>query len=217
MAGLVIKKHNTDMARTQSIAASGTRFPSDDEMYSLVSKKAEIVFNSLPGGWFYTVDDLASESAVKVWKSFGRFEATKAPLDAWVYYIVKNTWLDMLDKEKTMRNHFSPLELTNDEGEEYDAEESGHSCGYGYDDFGTCAEVESEEETDYILSTVKSIPNDFQRQSMELSIEGYDNAEIAERLGCSKGNVAVYLCKARKAVANRLPEAYHANRGRSGE
>lgn len=186
-------------------------------MYSLVSRKAEIVFNSLPGGWFYTVDDLVSESALKVWKYADRFEAAKSPFDAWVYYIVKNTWLDMLAKERTMRTHFSPLEFTSDEGEEYDAEESGRSCGYGYDDFGSCSEMESKEETDHIMSTVRSVPNDLQRQAMALSIEGYDNAEIAERLGCSKGNVAVYLCKARKSIDNRLSGAFCANRGRREE
>lgn len=169
-------------------------------LYSLVSRKAEIVFNSFKGYGFYSLDDLIIEGATKVWRGIGSFSSSKSPLDAWVYLIVKRVWFDMLHKEALEKGIFTPLVRTNEDGDEYEVS-SSYNCSY---DSYSISDIEEMESMEHIMSVVKSLPNDSYRKSMELSIYGYDNDEIAEKMGCDKKNVASWLCRARKQIEANL-------------
>lgn len=58
-------------------------------------------------------------------------------------------------------------------------------------------------ERERLLNAVRDLPLSL-RQPVSLQLEGLDNAEIAEALGLSKGNVAVRLTRARTALAERM-------------
>lgn len=56
---------------------------------------------------------------------------------------------------------------------------------------------------DELLGAVRALPRRL-RQPLMLHLEGLDNAEIAEVVGISKGNVAVRLTRARQAVERAM-------------
>lgn len=129
-------------------------------------------------------EDLRQDILLALWQALPRFRH-ESSLRTFVYRIVHNRGLSHRAYE-SRRDHADIRDLGIADGRP-----------------GPHQLAERSAERAALFRAVRSLPHPL-RQALMLHLEGLDNAEIAEVVGTTRGNVAVRLTRARRAVEAAL-------------
>lgn len=139
-------------------------------------------------------DDLVQDVFLSAYKSFHQF-AEGTNCKAWLYKILRNTFINKIKKEKRER-------------EIVWSEESGGGMGDKYIEFRTqnselrTSIDEGFDET--IQQALNKLPEEFRMAIILCDIEGFSYQEISEVLECPIGTVRSRINRARKFLVNEL-------------
>lgn len=133
--------------------------------------------------------DLVQETNLKALRSMGRFKPG-TNLKAWLYTILRNTFINQYRKEKNRKT-------TRDESE------NGYILG-SYE-----AAPEQEADASIHMKEIQSVMRSVEQQLLKpfmMYIEGYKYMEIAEKLHIPEGTVKSRIFKARKKMQSQLTQ-----------
>ncbi len=132
-------------------------------------------------------DDLCQAAIERALKSWQQWQGGTR-LDAWVYRIMRNIWIDE-GRARTRRNQtFAP-------------EEDGAEVGDGGD-----AAVEAHTELGNVERAMARLPGEQREAVMLVLVEGFAYKEAAEILGCPIGTLTSRLVRGREALLRELGE-----------
>ncbi len=147
-------------------------------------------------------DDLTQETLLRAFRFFDKFEKG-TNCKAWLFRIMKNTYINIYRKQKK-----SPEKVDYEEVENYyenikaSSADSSHLEKDLYDNL-------LDDEISYALS---SLPEEARTVLLLCDIEGFSYEEIAGFLDCPIGTVRSRLHRARKMLYNKL-RSYAADKG----
>ena len=132
-------------------------------------------------------DDLCQATIERALKSAHLWqEGTR--LDAWVYRIMRNIWID----EARARNR---------RGQTFAPEADGADIGTAGD-----AAIEANAELGYVGRAMDRLPEDQREAVMLVLVEGFAYREAAEIIGCPIGTLTSRLVRGREALMRALGE-----------
>ena len=137
-------------------------------------------------------DDLVQETYLRAYRGAGRF-TPGTNLRAWLFRVLRNAFLDMRRREAR-----SPIDA---EGDPDAAVGTGEGLLRGDAELERLRGVVAEE----IEGALRTLPEEA-RTVILLDVEGLDEGEIAEVMGCARGTVKSRLHRARSALRARLSE-----------
>ncbi len=126
--------------------------------------------------------DLQQEIILQAWKGYPRFKG-ESKFSTWLYRLSLNTIL-------TMRRRTSELEYR----------ENLESLN------ATSSPFETKDNTELLYNAIKQL-NDAEKAIISLSLEGYDNKEIADIIGISSNLVGVKVFRAKQRLTEILKKA----------
>jgi RNA polymerase sigma-70 factor (ECF subfamily) len=130
-------------------------------------------------------EDLVQITAERAFRSRHQFDATTR-LDAWLFRILRNAWIDMLRRDATR-------------GETVDIHETPQP-----DPVDRAAQTDDRLMLQSVQLAMKALPED-QRAVLHLvCVEGLSYAETAQKLGIPQGTVMSRLSRARRTLAEKL-------------
>lgn len=139
-------------------------------------------------------DDLCQATIERALKSSHLWqEGTR--LDAWVYRIMRNIWIDETRARSRRAQTFAP-------------EEEGEHVG----DTGDAA-IEAHAEMSHVDRAMASLPAEQREAVMLVLVEGFAYKEAAEIIGCPMGTLTSRLGRGREALMKALGETGHAETG----
>ncbi len=133
-------------------------------------------------------DDLCQATIERALKSSQQWQGGTR-LDAWVYTIMRNIWVDQV----RARNRRSQTFVT---------EEAGLDVG----DAGDAA-IEAHVELGNVGRAMGQLPHDQREAVMLVLVEGFAYKEAAEIIGCPMGTLTSRLVRGREALMRALGEA----------
>ena len=133
-------------------------------------------------------DDLCQATIERALKSSQQWHGGTR-LDAWVYTIMRNIWVDQV----RARNRRSQTFVT---------EEAGLDVG----DAGDAA-IEAHVELGNVGRAMGQLPHDQREAVMLVLVEGFAYKEAAEIIGCPMGTLTSRLVRGREALMRALGEA----------
>lgn len=133
-------------------------------------------------------DDLCQATIERALKSSQQWQGGTR-LDAWVYTIMRNIWVDQV----RARNRRSQTFVT---------EEAGLNVG----DAGDAA-IEAHVELGNVGRAMSRLPHDQREAVMLVLVEGFAYKEAAEIIGCPIGTLTSRLVRGREALMRALGEA----------
>lgn len=130
-------------------------------------------------------DDLVQITAERAFRARDQFDPTTR-LEAWLFRILRNAWIDMLRRDKTR-------------GETVDIHETPQA-----DPVDSAAQTDDRLMLQTVQAAMKSLPED-QRAVLHLvCVEGLSYAETAQILGIPQGTVMSRLSRSRRALAQKV-------------
>jgi len=132
-------------------------------------------------------DDLCQATIERALKSSQQWQGGTR-LDAWVYTIMRNIWVDQV----RARNRRSQTFVT---------EEAGLDVG----DAGDAA-IEANVELGNVGRAMDQLPHDQREAVMLVLVEGFAYKEAAEIIGCPMGTLTSRLVRGREALMRALGE-----------
>ena len=145
------------------------------------------------------VEDIASETVVKAWKSWPTYNSTRSKPTTWAQAVAHSCQYDALQRWTKQNSTFTRLESVNDDGDEYiesATELAASTCGADSD-------LEYREFAQSVNEAINALPESM-RFIMHLTMEGMKPRQIAELMGCTPSTVSVSLSKARKRLRKKL-------------
>ncbi|MBI5748586.1 MAG: sigma-70 family RNA polymerase sigma factor, partial [Nitrospinae bacterium] len=140
-------------------------------------------------------DDLVQDVFLSAYKSFHQFvEGTNCK--AWVYKILRNTFINKIKKEKREANYLS--------GQWPVASEQGLNSSTHQLINSSTALDEGFDET--IQKALNKLPEEFRMAIILCDIEGFSYQEISEVLECPVGTVRSRINRARRFLAEELKD-----------
>lgn len=133
-------------------------------------------------------DDLVQTALERGLRSLGAWTPGTS-LDAWMFRIVKNCWIDMLRSAAVRTRVFAP-------------EEEGASVG----DDGAAA-METRLDARDVRAAMQELPEEQRLVAALVFVDGLSYREAAETLGVPIGTVTSRLARARAALEARLGES----------
>lgn len=132
-------------------------------------------------------DDLCQATIERALKSSHLWqEGTR--LDAWVYRIMRNIWIDETRARSRRAQTFAP-------------EEEGENVGVAGD-----AAIEASAELGHVERAMGHLPPDQREAVMLVLVEGFAYKEAAEIIGCPMGTLTSRLVRGREALMKALGE-----------
>lgn len=132
-------------------------------------------------------DDLCQATIERALKSSHQWqEGTR--LDAWVYRIMRNIWIDESRSRSRRAQTFAP-------------EEEGETVGTPGD-----AAIEAHAEMAHVDRAMALLPPDQREAVMLVLVEGFAYKEAAEIIGCPMGTLTSRLVRGREALMRALGE-----------
>lgn len=132
-------------------------------------------------------DDLCQATIERALKSADQWqEGTR--MDAWVYRIMRNLWID----ETRSRNR---------RGQTFLPEEAGEHVGVAGD-----AAIEAYAELGHVGRAMDRLPPEQREAVMLVMVEGFAYREAAEIIGCPMGTLTSRLLRGREALMRELGE-----------
>ncbi len=130
-------------------------------------------------------DDLVQITAERAFRARNQFNpATR--LEAWLFRILRNAWIDMLRRDATR-------------GEAVDIHETPQA-----DPVDSAAQTDDRLMLQSVQAAMKTLPED-QRAVLHLvCVEGLSYAETSQTLGIPQGTVMSRLSRARRALGEKL-------------
>ena len=132
-------------------------------------------------------DDLCQATIERALKSSHQWQGGTR-LDAWVYRIMRNIWIDQARARSRSNRTFA-------------AEEEGADIGNGGD-----AAIEAHVELGNVGRAMARLPAEQQEALMLVLVEGFAYKEAAEVLGCPIGTLTSRLARGRDALMRELGE-----------
>lgn len=132
-------------------------------------------------------DDLCQATIERALKSSHLWQE-ETRLDAWVYRIMRNIWID----ESRARNR---------RGQTFAAEEEGEHVGTPGD-----AAIEAHAELGQVDRAMARLPADQREAVLLVLVEGFSYKEAAEIMGCPMGTLTSRLVRGREALMRELGE-----------
>ncbi|WP_420381412.1 RNA polymerase sigma factor [Novosphingobium sp.] len=130
-------------------------------------------------------DDLCQATIERALKSRQQWQGGTR-LDAWVYTIMRNIWVDQ-------------VRARNRRGQTFVAEEAGHGVG----DPGDAA-IEAHVELGNVGRAMDRLPPEQREAVMLVLVEGFAYKEAAQIIGCPMGTLTSRLVRGREALMRRL-------------
>jgi RNA polymerase sigma-70 factor (ECF subfamily) len=127
--------------------------------------------------------DLYQEIVLQSWSAYSRFEG-KAKFSTWLYRISLNVALTFLNKRKKANQIKESTTL-----QEHIAFEP----------------AELSERADFLYRAIKQLA-EIDRSIIMLHLDGFDNTEISEMMGLSKGNTTVKLHRIKQQLTTILTQ-----------
>jgi RNA polymerase sigma-70 factor (ECF subfamily) len=138
-----------------------------------------------------TAEDLVQETFARGWAAAERFEPG-SNLKAWLFRILRNTFLDLRRREKRQ------LRALNELGETPDLDETA-ALGHADWELDQIRRL-SKQDIEVALGTL----TEDQRSVVLLDLEGFTELEVAEVMGCAAGTVKSRLARARATLRVQL-------------
>lgn len=193
--------HKQDDQHTRSGAPAGSAGPATEEELAayeaLVRKYGPYVYNiayRMSGG-DADAKDLAQEAFIRVFRAFRRIDP-QAPLEAWLYRIVTNLYIDLLRKHPKGRVESLHAPVVTPEGEvvrEWPGPE------------GDNPEAMIDRQLDEaVQQALLDLPTDLRMVVVLCDIEGFAYEEIARMLEVPLGTVKSRIHRGRKILQDRL-------------
>ena len=133
-------------------------------------------------------DDLCQATIERALKSRHQWQ-DGTRLDAWVYRIMRNLWIDEA-RARTRRT------------QTFAVEEEGLDIGDGGD-----RAIEAHIELGHVDRALGELPEEQREAVILVLVEGYAYKEAAEMIGCPIGTLTSRLVRGREALMRRLGEA----------
>ena len=130
-------------------------------------------------------DDLCQATIERALKSRQQWQGGTR-LDAWVYTIMRNIWVDQ-------------VRARNRRGQTFVAEEAGHGVG----DPGDAA-IEAHVELGNVGRALDRLPPEQREAVMLVLVEGFAYKEAAQIIGCPMGTLTSRLVRGREALMRGL-------------
>lgn len=127
--------------------------------------------------------DLYQEVVLQSWSAYSRFEG-KAKFSTWLYRISLNVALTFLSKRKKANQIKENTTLQEDIAFE---------------------SAELSERADFLYRAIKQLA-EIDRSIIILHLDGFDNTEISEMMGLSKGNATVKLHRIKQQLTTILTQ-----------
>jgi len=127
--------------------------------------------------------DLYQEIVLQSWSAYSRFEG-KAKFSTWLYRISLNVALTFLNKRKKANQIKESTTLQEDIAFE---------------------PAELSERADFLYRAIKQLA-EIDRSIIMLHLDGFDNSEISEMTGLSKGNTTVKLHRIKQQLTTILTQ-----------
>ena len=158
--------------------------PVESTFVDLVKKHEGVIFKLVN---LYASDeeerkDLVQEIMYQAWKGFGKFEG-RSQFSTWLYRICLNTIFTQ-KRKKTLVEFRESLEQIAPVAQE---------------------SISGSIEARLLHRAIRTLP-ETDRAIISLHLDGYDNAEIAEIIGLTDGNVRVRLHRIKKVLTNLLKD-----------
>ena len=158
--------------------------PVESTFVDLVKKHEGVIFKLVN---LYASDeeerkDLVQEIMYQAWKGFGKFEG-RSQFSTWLYRICLNTIFTQ-KRKKTLVEFRDSLEQIAPVAQE---------------------SISGSIEARLLQRAIRTLP-ETDRAIISLHLDGYDNAEIAEIIGLTDGNVRVRLHRIKKVLTNLLKD-----------
>lgn len=132
--------------------------------------------------------DLAQEICVQLWRSFSRFDATRAKFSTWMYRVALNVAISQVRRMPHEKERFEPLERYLETIE------------------GDPGMVEPDERLPALRRFIDAL-DPLNRALMLLYLEDRSYAEMADILGISETNVATKISRIKQILRNQMTAA----------
>ena len=130
-------------------------------------------------------DDLVQITAERAFRARDQFDpATR--LEAWLFRILRNAWIDMLRRDKTR-------------GETVDIHDTPQA-----DPVDSAAQTDDRLMLQSVQEVMRTLPEDQRAVLYLVCVEGFSYAETAQTLGIPQGTVMSRLSRARRALAEKM-------------
>ncbi|NUS45662.1 MAG: sigma-70 family RNA polymerase sigma factor [Mycobacteriaceae bacterium] len=155
-------------------------------------------------GSSYDADDAVQEALLRAWRGFARFEG-RSSLRTWLYTVATRTCLDLVAQRG---KRALPVDLgPSDESGRYDGLARADVAWLGpYPDAGVAQEARESVELAFVAA-LQHLPGNQRAALLLFDVLGFSVAEIAEAMDTSSTAVNSALARARKLVAERVPES----------
>jgi RNA polymerase sigma-70 factor (ECF subfamily) len=165
-------------------------------------------------GSVHDADDALQDALLRAWRGLPRFER-RASLRSWLYRIATNTCLDLISRRRRrlLPTDRTPAAATGDELAEPRAEPAwiepypDRELGVEEGVAGPEARYERRESVELaFIAALQHLPGSQRAALILRDVLGFSARESAELLDTTEPSVAGALRRARKAVAERLPD-----------
>ena len=144
----------------------------------------------------YDYDAIMADSVEKVYKNWDSFDASRASFSTWVGFITRNCASDHYEKEGRWGARHRGFTVKECKGGVYESEFTDRVCSEKtFADY----DVMSNENLEIIYKACEDLGEETGLAIMLLA-QGYNNREIAERLGCSDTALRARLMRGRKKL-----------------
>ena len=152
--------------------------------------------------------DVKQDAIKKALEKLDTFDPSKSRPQTWAGTIGRNTLNDAVDSRVRRLGRPTPLEYRTPEGEEYITPKVELAAG------GCAAdrEIESKEACQIIENAIASLTDSYRRIIL-LAMRGKQPKQIAKILGCTPADARTLLCRARKALKEKLGREFLADYG----
>jgi len=139
-------------------------------------------------------NDLVQETYLRAFRFFDKFEG-KTNCKAWLFKILKNTFINAYRKEKKEPNKVDYEDIENF----YENTKPSNT-----DDSHLEREIFDNLLDDEVSEAIQTLPEDFRTVVILSDIEGFTYDEIADFINCPVGTVRSRLHRARKMLYSKL-------------
>lgn len=200
-SGSPLRIHKQDDQHTRRGALAGSAGPATEEELTayeaLVRKYGPYVYNIAyrMSGSDADAKDLAQEAFIRVFRAFRRIDP-QAPLEAWLYRIVTNLYIDLLRKHPKGRVESLHAPVVTPEGEvvrEWPGPEGDNPEA-----------IVDRQLDEAVQQALLDLPTDLRMVVVLCDIEGFAYEEIARMLEVPLGTVKSRIHRGRKILQDRL-------------
>jgi len=126
--------------------------------------------------------DMVQETFIAVFRQLPKFRA-EAAIGTWIYRIASNICLKQINQQKKLPKAEIPVSLSNDD--------TLHE------------KIEKDKMTDFLYQCISELP-EIERIIISMELENVKQAEIAEILGISPGNVRIKIHRIKEKLTEKF-------------